>query len=139
MTTLLFPTTDEPLLKAPEEPPASNSGMAQFSRSGDLVVKTGTHKLVFPFDATIVGCQLALGTSPTGTAAIADVNKNGTTIFTTQGNRPQVAAADADGVGSVATPDVTGFLTGDYMTVDIDQIGSGTPGADMVLTVEFTV
>ncbi len=87
-----------------------------------------------------VGCSLTISkvkvhvkTAPTGAAVIVDVNKGGTTIFTTQGNRPTIAigATDADS----GTPDVTGLVENDKLSVDVDQVGSTIAGAD--LTVEI--
>ena len=68
--------------------------------------------------------------------ALFDVNKGGTTIFSTQGNRPTVAAGSQD--GSAATPDVTAVAAGDVLTVDIDQIGSSTVGADATVVIRYT-
>jgi len=71
-------------------------------------------------------------TAPTGASAIFDVTRNDTTIFTNQDNRPEIAAgenADESGV-----PDVTALAKNDRMDLDIDQIGSTTPGS--IWTVE---
>jgi hypothetical protein len=76
---------------------------------------------------TIVGVWLSAGVAPTGAPILVDVNKNGTTIFTTQANRPTVAATTNGGTIS-ATPNVTAFAQGDYLTIDIDQIGSTIAG-----------
>lgn len=84
----------------------------------------------------VVGCWAAANTQPTGAALVADVNKNGTTIFTTQGNRPSVTAATNGGVLS-ATPDVTTVADGDYVTVDIDVIGSTIAGSDVTVGVVY--
>lgn len=75
-------------------------------------------------------------TAPTGAALIADVNKNGTTIFTTQGNRPEIAIdGNADDSG---TPDVTSLSEGDRLSFDIDQVGSTLAGGDpFIITVVF--
>jgi hypothetical protein len=79
--------------------------------------------------------RASVGTAPTTQSVIVDVNKNGTTIFTTQGNRPTIAAgANTD---ASSTPDVTAFAAGDYMTVDVDQIGTGTVGADLTVQVWY--
>jgi len=105
-----------------------------YSKQGVQTVSAGTFRL--PIDGTyaIVGTRLMLGTAPTGSSFILDVNKNGTTIYTTQGNRPTiVAAANAGGPGS--TPDVTTLAAGDYLTVDIDQVGSGVAGSDLTVVV----
>jgi hypothetical protein len=67
---------------------------------------------------------------------VIDVNKNGTTIFTTQASRPKIFAGQT--LVSTSTPNVTELTTGDYLTVDIDQIGSLNPGADLSVQIEFT-
>lgn len=79
---------------------------------------------------TIVGTWVAASTVPTGADILVDVNKNGTTIYTTQANRPKVVATTNGGVMS-ATPDVATIADGDYITVDIDQIGSTIAGGDL--------
>lgn len=89
----------------------------------------------------LVGANLAVSaislvkiyakTAPTGASLIVDVNKNGTTIFTTQANRPEIAIdGHSDDSG---TPDVTSLSAGDYLSWDIDQIGSTVAGGDPVL------
>jgi hypothetical protein len=80
-----------------------------------------------------VNVRASLGSAPSGAAVIVDVNKNGTTVFTTQANRPSIAAAGF--VSTKVTPDVTTLSDGDYMTVDIDQIGSSVAGSDLTVTV----
>lgn len=117
--------------------PVVGSNIAQFSQGGTLAVGSGTFKLPFTLNANLVSVQIAAGTSPTGADLVVDVNKNGTTIFTTQANRPTVPDGDADGVGSEATPDVTSVTAGDYLTVDVDQVGSTVAGSDMVVSVEW--
>lgn len=113
-------------------------GFAQtisFSYAGNLATGTGTFRWYNRTGArTIVGSWASAATAPATQAAIFDVNKNGTTIYTTQGNRPQVAAA-GNGGALTAAPDVTSLADGDYLTIDIDQIGTGTVGADAVVGV----
>lgn len=75
---------------------------------------------------------LDCNTAPTTQAIIVDVHKNGTTVYTTQGNRPQIAASATAG-NSTTLPDVKTIAAGDYLTADIDQVGSGTTGADLVV------
>jgi hypothetical protein len=82
---------------------------------------------------TLINVGIALGTAPTGAAFIADLNKNGTTIFTTQGNRPSIAAAA--NYAASGTPDVTTWAHGDYITLDRDQIGSTVAGSDLTGTI----
>ncbi|HUS26690.1 MAG TPA: hypothetical protein VMY99_05070 [Nevskiaceae bacterium] len=108
--------------------------LSAFSVTGTLTTATGTARLPIDGTYTIVGTRLMANTAPTGASIIVDVNKNGTTIYTTQGNRPTIAAsANSGGPGS--TPDVTSLAAGDYLTVDIDQIGSTIAGADLTVGV----
>lgn len=107
-----------------------------FAQDGTLTVKTGLSRFRFPFNATILNATAAVGTAPTGASVIVDVNKNGTTIFTTQGNRPTIAVS-TNATTTTPTPDVTTIATGDYLTVDIDQIGSTAAGADLTVFVQY--
>lgn len=111
--------------------------LSAFSRQGILSVSTGTLRLPVEGSYTIVGVRLMVGTAPTGQALIVDVNKNGATIYTTQSNRPTIAAGSNSG-GPGATPDVTSLVAGDYLTVDIDQIGTTVAGSDLVVSVIVT-
>jgi hypothetical protein len=86
-----------------------------------------------PCTLTIVKVKICVKTAPTGAALIVDVNKGGTTIFTTQENRPQIAAGATS--GDSGTPDVTSLVEGDKLTVDIDAIGSSVAGADLTVEV----
>ena len=108
--------------------------LTSFFKTGTLATTTGTQRLPVDGTYTIVGTRLMVGTAPTGADIIVDINKNGTTIYTTQGNRPTItASANAGGPG--ATPDITSLAAGDYLTVDIDQIGSSVAGSDLTVSV----
>lgn len=107
-----------------------------FSKVGDLAVASGKGRLKVPMAATVIDVTATCDTAPAGADAIFDVHKNGTTIFTTQANRPTVSAGSQD--GSPATPDVTAVTAGDVLTVDIDQIGSSAAGADATVTIRYT-
>lgn len=105
-----------------------------FQAQGTLTVRTGA--LRFPVlggTYTIEAVRATVGTAPTGAAVIVDVNKNGTTIYGTQTNRPTIAVTTNAANGGTAS--VTSVTTGDYLTVDIDQIGSTVAGADLVVSV----
>lgn len=102
---------------------------------------TGTYvngwRLALPFPALVRWTQLAVGTAPTTQAAIVDVNKNNTSMYST---RPQVAASATSGG---AAPDTTYstrcFARGDILSCDQDQIGSGTSGADQTILIDALV
>lgn len=108
---------------------------AVFSRAGNIDVSTGAGRFVFPVAATIINVIISVGTAPTGSTIIVDVNLNGTTIFTTQANRPAIAISG--NTATSATPNVTAAAAGNYLTVDIDQVGSTISGADLTVQVVF--
>jgi hypothetical protein len=107
-----------------------------FSYPGTLTVKVGTGR--YPVKGgtyTIISVAAMVNTAPTGASVIIDVNKNGTTIFGTQGNRPTIAAsATSATVGSFS---VSSLTDGDYISVDVDQIGSTIAGADLTVVVRM--
>lgn len=105
------------------------------TQPGVLVVGTGKGQLPFLFNVIILSIVVRSRVAPTGASIIVDVNKNGTTIFTTQANRPSIAASG--NVSSPSTPDVTAFSAGDYMTIDIDQVGSTVAGEDLVCVATY--
>jgi hypothetical protein len=81
----------------------------------------------------ITAVSAYLDTAPTGAAFIVDVKQNGTTLFTTQGNRPTIAIS---GNASTTTlPDITTVSRGDRISVDVAQIGSGTAGSDLTVAI----
>ena len=95
-----------------------------------IPVVVDTH--VLPF---ILSVMIACKNAPIGASIVVDVNKNGVTIFTNQGNRPTIAAGQFASVAR--TPDIQNLTTGDLITVDVDAVGSTAPGTD--LTVMFLV
>ncbi len=109
-----------------------------FSELGVLIVKTGTVRWYPPVNIVIVDVAIMVGVAPTGATVIVDVNNAGTTIFTTQANRPTVAASGFHDVSGTADGDVTLTADTDYITVDIDQIGSTIAGSDLVVQIRYT-
>ena len=108
--------------------------LTAYTKQGTLSTGTGTFRLPTDGTYTVVGTRLMVGTAPTGANLIIDVNKNGTTIYTTQANRPSITAGSNSG-GPGSTPDVTSLAAGDYLTIDIDQVGSTVAGADLTVTI----
>jgi len=99
-------------------------------------LETGTNKgpsIIAPCTLTIVKVKIYARTAPTGATLIVDVNKDGTTIFTTQGNRPTMAIGEHS--ADSGTPDVTTLAEGSRLDMDIDQIGSTVAGADLTVEV----
>ena len=86
-----------------------------------------------PFACKIKAISIAVDIAPTGSSVIFDIHKNGTTLFTTQANRPTVAAAAVS--ASVALPDVTTLAAGDVLTIDCDQVGSSVASTGFTIAI----
>ncbi len=115
---------------------------SMFSQHGIVFVQEGTITVTgtvttieFPVFSTntIQDVTCRVSAAPTGASIIVDVNANGTTIFTTQGNRPEIAVSTQQDTSG--TPDVTSLVLTDSVDIDIDQIGSTIAGSDLVCVV----
>lgn len=104
----------------------------------DDAIFTGTDKIgrvYIDFKGTIIEAHTSVKTAPTGASIIVDLNKNGTTIWSTQANRVTIAASAY--TGEQTTFDVTAVEVGDYLTIDLDQVGSTVPGAKLVVRLKI--
>ena len=108
--------------------------MFTLQHKGNL--STGVKEQVrMPFAGKISYVTAAVTTAPTGSTAIIDLNKNGTTMYTTQGNRPTIAVS---GTSVTATnPDVLTWAAGDRLAIEVDQKGSSTAGANLTVCIGY--
>lgn len=117
---------------------SANGVLAEFSFVGAITAGAKPFRWFPPIPvgttAIVNHVLCSLGTPATGSSVIVDVNKNGTTVFTNQVNRPAVAAGQIVGVSGFSGVELGPT---DYLTVDIDQIGAGTPGEDLLVQVRF--
>ena len=102
---------------------------------GDLNTSTGKQAIRMPFAGKISYVTAALTTAPVGASAIVDLHKNGTTMYTTQGNRPTIAAGST--YVTATLPDVLTWTAGDVLQLEVDQKGSSTDGADLSVVVGY--
>jgi hypothetical protein len=109
-----------------------------FSYDGVLSATTGTARFYNDTDRTLtIGTvRISVGTPPAGAEIIVDVNKGGTSIYTDQANRPRINDGEVTGVGGA--PDVAAWAPGEYLTFDVDQVGTTTPGTGLTGTVAAT-
>lgn len=84
---------------------------------------------------TFLEAELLVKTAPTGAALIVDINLGGTTLFSTQANRPEIAISATEGEST--TFNTTTGADDDVFTVDIDQVGSTVAGADITIILWF--
>jgi len=109
-------------------------GIAASDEITDLEV--GVDKAVFrvPTAMTLTDVRASVTTAPVGSTIIIDVNKNGSTIFSTKLSID--AGEKTSETASVpAVISVSSFSDDDEITVDIDQIGSTTAGTGLKIWV----
>lgn len=106
-----------------------------FTVPGGLSVGQGKAKLVFPGAVTLSKVRASVGTAPLGSEVTIDVNKNGITVFTNQTNRPKIYAGEST---VTAIPAVTTISPEDYLTIDIDTVGSVFSGENLTVQIEVT-
>jgi len=93
-----------------------------------------TPVLIAPRTLTIVKAYANVKTNPTGADLILDINKNASTIWSTQANR--LTISDGNTSGTQTSFNTTTLAEGDILTLDIDQIGSTVPGADLTVSLK---
>lgn len=98
--------------------------------TGTASTSTGTARTYLERDATLNTADVFAGTAPTGQGIILTVYKNGTSVGTV--TLPAGATSDLDNAIS------SSFSQGDYITVDVTQVGSTVAGADIFLNLKFT-
>ena len=105
--------------------------MIVYTWDGILFVSTGTSRIYNQLGSAynIEQVFLSIGQPPTDAAVIVDVNNNGTSIFS---SRPTIPAGSFTGSSVSFTSSPYTWNMGDWFTVDIDQIGSGTAGTNLV-------
>jgi hypothetical protein len=90
-------------------------------------LSTGTaqgNAWVCPRLATIVAVYVYCETAGSASSTIVDVNKNGTTVFSTQANS--------------GTPDVTSLAETDVLSVDVDQVATGAADLTVIVALQVT-
>lgn len=114
--------------------PPTNRAFAWFI-SGTLA--TGSNqgpRYIVPQDMTIQKVWLRARTAPTGASILIDINKNGSTIWSSQGNRGSISAGQLSGNTEIFN--TIELSAGDYLDLDIDQIGSTIAGEDLTVVLE---
>ena len=115
--------------------PSSTKKTLLWFRPSDMEVATDVSSyIIIPFSGAITKASARVKTAPVGSNAIIDINKNGTTLWASG----KLTIVDGANTGSIITFDSTTVSADDYFTLDIDQIGSGTAGADLTVLLEIT-
>lgn len=111
-----------------------------FSKVGSLSTGTDVSPLVIPvFEAMTLTQVLALvRTAPVGANIIIDINDDGTSIWNSGANRLNIPDGSTSVVSTttINNPSVAALSK---LTLDVDQVGSVTPGADLAVLLVYTV
>jgi hypothetical protein len=100
---------------------------------------TGTGKVTFrmPTAGTLTAVKATVTTAPAGSALIVDINEGGTSVLSTK-----LSVDDGEKTSATAaTPAVisdSALANDAEITTDIDQVGSGTAGAGLKVTLYVT-
>lgn len=124
---------DTAVLSAISEVDAKTLKSISFCVQGELAVGENVLSLMVPFFMNIIGVYIKARVFPVGADIIVDLNRNGTTIYTTQANRPTVPDGESGSLVDILPEDFE-LGTEDILTLDIDQVGSTTPGTDLMVT-----
>ncbi|MDD4628374.1 MAG: hypothetical protein PHE68_03200 [Candidatus Peribacteraceae bacterium] len=90
--------------------------------------------VVMPYGFTCTGIKLRAKTAPTGANLIVDINKDGSTIFSTN---PEIDSSATTEDGNQVFS-VTDIPAGSVLTLDIDQVGSSTAGENLTVILNGT-
>jgi hypothetical protein len=96
---------------------------------------TGTAKLTFrmPHAMTLTAVRASVGTAPTGSTLVVDINEGGDSIL---GTKLSIDATEKTSTTAASAATITDATLADdaEITIDIDQIGSTIAGAGLKVT-----
>lgn len=102
---------------------------ATFTSPATIVNVVGVNK--YPIKGgtfQIVSIAVAAASAGATGTLFVDVNKNGTTIYGTQSNRPAITSGSTNGIATVGAHTATTVTDGDWITVDIEGTWTGVTG-----------
>lgn len=117
-----------PIARKPGLPVDSSWENAQFAMQV-AANAVGTAKYPIKGGTFQVQTIAVAAASPVATGTLfVDVNKNGSTIYGTQGNRPAITSGSTDGIATVGAHTATTVTDGDWLTIDVEGTWTGSPG-----------
>jgi len=121
-----------------EKLPKTTKFITTVSFAGPLAVYTGKLRwrppVISPATCSLIGYKSSVNIAPTGAGITLDVNKNGVSTGTTM----TIAATNYDCSYISLSPAISLSET-DYLTVDIDSVGSTVAGSDLTATLYYTI
>jgi len=104
--------------------------LAQWTINGAVTVQTGNKWAPIPFDHTLTHVMLGIGTAPTGSSLIVDINRRSSGSVTS--SRATITAGSG-GVQHETFSSADGD-EGDSYAPDVDQVGSSVAGSDLTIS-----
>ncbi len=95
---------------------------------GDIV------RFPWPFRARNFSIGLAVNTAPVGSDILFQLEVGGTDVFTAP-ERPKISDGDQFGTFSVNGTSLAALSENNQAILQIDQVGSGTPGSDLAVVI----
>jgi hypothetical protein len=96
-----------------------------------VLATTSEVSFVMPFKGRLAGGAAAVTTAPVGSALTFDIKKGATVMGAFS---IAAAATSDDAIALSATEADTTFNAGQVVTVDVSAVGSGTAGANLMVT-----
>lgn len=104
-------------------------------QTGNLTATTGKWFMHVPYAFTLSGLTASVGTAPAAQAIIIDVNENGTTVMAATKlsiDATETSSSTAASAAVISDPDIAADA---LLSIDVDQVGSGTTGANLAVTI----
>jgi len=100
---------------------------------------TGTDKVRFrmPFAGTLTAVKASVNTAPVGSALVVDINESGTSVLSTKLSIDASETTSATAAVPAVISD-SALADNSIISIDIDQIGSGTAGAGLKVSLYVT-
>jgi len=100
---------------------------------------TGTNKARFrmPFAGTLTAVKASVNTAPVGSTLVVDINESGTSVLST---KLSIDASETTSATAAVPAVISDSALADdsIISIDIDQIGSGTAGEGLKVTLYVT-
>jgi len=103
-----------------------------------LTIGSNKARVIVPYVGIILKAYVSSGTGPQGSDAIFDIYKNGMSIWNiTPSNRLKIVSGQT--YGTQSSFDITSIVEGDILSIDVDQVGSTTPGGDISVQLKIQI
>lgn len=103
--------------------------VSTYNYDGGLSVNSGTERYYLHTSVTLASVDLYIESPSIGSSVNIAILKNGSTIGTAS-----VSAGQTSSLNNIIN---VGLVQGDYITVNITQVGSTYPGRDMMINMIF--